>query len=452
MRRRLGSERGMTLVEVTVAMVVILVGALATMATYAHFSSASNTARERALLVSVAQREMEELKPLGYDQLGLTAAPGSTAADEAPLIGAAAGENKVIGGVVSPGPEAFSYRGATGRIYRYVTWRSQSCDALTLKLRSQLSTLLGSTTAELEAAIADICPAESQTKRVTIVAVADGRNGKAPSSGVYTSTIREDPEMVALDGLADGLAVDAVNPLATPAPSGPEISTQSLYLTDTRCTHATRQTPFSHVKDDTSQQGFTCAPTGPAPVLMTLDGNLGPSSAPLQDFSTDVLRPLAPNGLALRKDNGAGACDSGNNLVYSNSEKPERARGIHTWASKPLAAAAETPLSGGRASLTLYTSTTSGSASSARLCVTLRRASDGLVLGSSDFQLASWPGQITQLVTAFELGHTTLAPGERLLLTLRVPSDSGSGLRIMYDHAEHPSNLAITTLVGKELK
>ena len=446
------SDAGMTLIEVTVAMVVILVGSLATLATYAHFSDASNTARERAVLISVAQREIEELKPLEYDQVGLTASPGPTASGEAPLSGAAAGEQKVIGGVVSPGPETFSYRGATGRIYRYVTWRSQTCDALTVKLRTQLAALLGSSTAELEAAVAGICPAESQTKRVTVVVVPDGRGVSEAGRGVYTSTVREDPEMVALNGLSDGLAVDAVNPLATPAPGGPEVTTQSLYLTDTRCTYATRQTPFSHVKDDTSQQGFTCAPTGPAPVLMTLDENLGPSSAPLQDFSTDVIRLLAPNGLALRRDNGAGACESGNNLVYSNSEKPERARGIHTWASKPLAAAAETPLSGGRASLTVYTSTTSGSASSARLCVTLRRASDGLVLGSSDFQLASWPGQITQLVTAFEVARTTLAPGDRLLLTLRVPSDSGSGLRIMYDHADHPSNLALTTLAGKELK
>lgn len=447
----LRSQQGMTLVEVMVATAVILVGCIATLATYAHFSSASNTARERALLVSVAQREIEKLRPVAYDQLGLAGAPGATAPDEAPLEGTAAAEPLVATGVVPPGPEPFSYRGATGRIYRYVTWRSQACDNLAVQLRTQLSSLLGSSTAELEAAISDLCPDTSQTKRVTVVVVADGRSGEPASRGVYTSTLREDPGRVALDGLSDDLAVAPVNPLATPAPSGRAISTQSLFLTDTRCTDSTRQTPFDHPKDDTSQQGFTCAATGPAPVLMTLDENLGATTDPVRNFSTDVIR-LAPGGLALRRDNGAGACDAAGNLVYTSSEKLDRARGIHTWASNPLSAAAEIPLTGGRASLTVYTSTSSGTAARGRLCVTLRRASDGLVIGSSDFQLASWPGELTQLVTAFELRHTTLAAGDRLLLTLRVPADSDTGLRIMYDHANQPSNLAMTTLAGRELR
>lgn len=60
-------------------------------------------------------------------------------------------------------------------------------------------------------------------------------------------------------------------------------------------------------------------------------------------------------------------------------------------------------------------------------------------------------GALTQLVTAFEIKHTQLVPGERLLLTLRVPSDSATDLRIRYDHANSPSNLSMTFLTGHEL-
>jgi hypothetical protein len=55
-------------------------------------------------------------------------------------------------------------------------------------------------------------------------------------------------------------------------------------------------------------------------------------------------------------------------------------------------------------------------------------------------------------VTAFDLDHVALPSGERLLLSLRVPADSASDIRVLYDHVKYPSSLAITTLPGKELK
>ncbi len=60
---------------------------MATLGTYVHFSKATSKARERAVLISVAQREMEALRPISFSKLGLTSAPSSQATTEAPLGG-----------------------------------------------------------------------------------------------------------------------------------------------------------------------------------------------------------------------------------------------------------------------------------------------------------------------------------------------------------------------------
>ncbi|MEJ7893110.1 MAG: prepilin-type N-terminal cleavage/methylation domain-containing protein [Solirubrobacteraceae bacterium] len=451
MTRRLACQQGMTLIEVMVTVLVITVGTLATLGTYVHFSGATNTARERATLISLAQREIEQLKPIAYDQLGMFATHTAQAATEAPLSGRAATEPLVDGGVVRPGGDAFSYRGATGRIYRYVTWRAQTCGNLQVQIEDQLVTLLGAIQADVQASVSDLCPSTSQTKRVTVVVVPTDEDG-ATARGVTLTTVREDPELVSLSGLDDGLTVDPVTAAEDPVSAAEAISTQALYLTDTRCSETARRTPVDHVTRDTSQEAFTCTASGPAPKLMTPMESLGATTDPVRDFSTDVLR-LAPGGLALQRDTRAGACDTpSQNLVYSNLETVVRMKSLVTWASVVPGAVVETPNVGGRASLTLWTSTASGLPGEGRLCVTVRRSITGEVVGSSDFQLSSWPGTLTQLVTAFEIAHTELVPGERLLLTLRVPSDSGNDLRIRYDHAGSPSNLSLTFLTGSEIR
>lgn len=459
MRARLDSQRGMTLIEVMVTVLVVCVGTLATLGTYAHFSGATNTARQRAVLTSVAQREIEQLKPIAYGQLGMASSPPgavAAAAAEAPRTGPAASEPLVPNGVVRLGGDAFSYRGAKGRIYRYVTERSVTCSDLEAQAQSQVNNLLGVVTlsaqTSVKTSLSGLCAGLLPTKRLTVVVVPTDGAGN-PSRGVTISTIRENPNQVSLAPLTDGLSVKPAEPTATPpSSSGESITTQPLYLTDTRCSSTTRATPIDHATADTSQDGFTCTASGPAPTLLTTSENLGLESDPVRDFSTDILHLLTPGGLVLQRDTRGGSCTSPSNvLTYSNAETLVRKKSLHTWASTVPAAVVETPTLGGRASLTLYTSTASGVDGPGRLCVTVRRSSNGNVIGASDFQLSSWPGSLTQLVTAFELTHVALVPGERLLLTLRVPSDSGSDLRIVFDHAKRPSNLALTLLTGKTL-
>lgn len=435
-------ERGMTLIELMICVLVICGGVLATLATYTHFSDASNVARERAVLNSVAQREMEQLRALDFASLGLSAMPPS---DAAPLTGPAAGEAKVSGGVVDPGGSSFRYQGAEGTIYRYVTWRTLSCSGLTAKVQADLSTIFTQSLSQVQAAIPDVCPTVDRTKRVSVVVISNDENA-SPRPVVRSSTIMRDPGSVleATSGATTAAKLALKKAVASTGATGAisTTTTQSLNLLDTRCSSPVRLAPGDHATRDTSQASFTCSPSGPAPTLMTLTGYGGDDADPVHDYSTDVTR-AATGGLAMLRDTKAGSCTATDSLVYTNAETDERKRSIHTWASTVPAGNLETATSGGRASLALWSSTADGTRGPARLCVTLRRA-NGALLGSSDFSLASWPDTPTELVTAFDLDHAVIPSGERLLLTVRVPADSGEDLRLLFDHPKYRSLLTLT--------
>jgi hypothetical protein len=268
---------------------------------------------------------------------------------------------------------------------------------------------------------------------------------------LYLSTIVNDPSSVTPAVLNNAaLSVkQAVAPAAPTATAAPAPVQQPLYLYDTRCDQSSRQSPSNHATRDTSQAGFNCTSSGPAPTLMGL-GALPAGGGNPPDFSTDVTRNAA-GGFIFMRDNQAGTCTDPTNLVYADTDADRRQHSIKTWATKPVPSGGSVvvPTSGGRASLTLWTATADGSDGPGRLCVTLRRSTNGTVIGSADFRLANWPASPTQLVTAFDLSGVTLSPSERLLLTLRVPSDSGSDIQLLYDHGSYPSNLTVTTTAGQ---
>jgi hypothetical protein len=440
----------MTLIEVSVTILVICTGTLATLGTYVHFSSATNVARERSALTSAAQREIEQLRPVSFDRLALASSPASSAATDAPLDSQAAAETLAVSGsgVVHPGPDTYTYQGVTMRVYRYVTYYKETCTNLTAKVHTQLATLFSQTVTTVQASVPQVCASTGQTKRITVVAVpASGYKHKG--GPVQLSTVVGNPSGPGFTNLSSLAVKPGVTEQPTATPEA--VSTQTLPLTDTRCSATARQTPADHTTRDTSQQGFTCSASGPAPTLLTLDPITGSSSDPVRDFSTDITR-AAQGGLALVRDTQAGSCEAVDNLVYSNADAATRSRSIHTWASVSPSAAYETPTSGGRAALTIWSSTADGLSHEGRLCVTLRNGTTGQLLGSSDFSLQSWPKQPTALVTAIDLAHQTLASGHRLLLTLRVPADSETDIRVLYDHPKYASALTFATIAGKELK
>jgi prepilin-type N-terminal cleavage/methylation domain-containing protein len=448
----LSRQRGLTLIEVMWTLLIISIGTLATLATYSHFADATGTARRQAVLVSVAQREIEQLRPISFDKLALNTWPSAHAATEAPLDGEAAQEPVVTGGVVNPGGDDFTYRGAHGRIYRYVTERTVVCSDLTDKVYSQLASLFTQTLATIQQSVpSSLCGVGSTTKRVTVVVVPVNSDGST-APGVRLSTVVQDPSGPIPILNTPALALKNVTaPIAATATPSAAAVKQTVWLTDTRCSASARAAPVDHATRDTGQVGYTCSASGPAPTLMTLDPITGAASDPVADFSTDITR-AAGGGLAMLRDNQAGSCSDTSNLVYQNGEAATRQLSIHKWASSPASQPVETPVSGGRASLTFWSSTATGVQGPARLCVTLQDSYSGYIYGSTDISLATWPGTATELTTAFDIDHHVLQAGQHLVLTLRVPQDSGNDIRILYDHVSYPSSLSFTTQSGSTLR
>ena len=108
-------------------------------------------------------------------------------------------------------------------------------------------------------------------------------------------------------------------------------------------------------------------------------------------------------------------------------------------------------MTAGRLTLTLWTQTADALEAPGQLCATVWRAGTGEILGTADYRLQAWPGTPTQLAVSFDLARAVVPAGERLMVTLRTPSDSGSDLLLLYDHPGYQSSLTVTTRKGSEL-
>jgi hypothetical protein len=286
------------------------------------------------------------------------------------------------------------------------------------------------------------------------VAVVPERGGPRGDAPLRLATVVTDPAAAMPAALQfTGLKLQQVLQAVTnpPAPA-PAVTEQTLQLTDTRCDRPAREAATDHAVRETALAGASCA-AGAAgrPSLMTAAAIPGSAGDPVRDFATDVRRAAA-GGSILMRDDRSGACTDESALEYTPGEASRRRYSLHAWATAPAAAPFETAASGGRAVVSLWTRTATGTPAPARLCVALRRMSDMRVIAHSDYRLTSWPAEATQLTFAFDLDRTRAPAGERLQLVLRVPSDSGADLQLLYDHPAHQSYLTLTTVPGRELR
>ena len=459
------AESGMTLIEVLVTVLVITTGLLVTLGVFSEMGRATYVAQRKAVLVSMAQREMERLRVLPYDQVGLSSPMPAGAPSRCKENTTCASEPLVSGGVIAPGGEPFNVQGVSGTIYRYVTWRPQACPALNASVAGELSGAWGQSETDIRVALGDLCPGAENTKRITIV-VSTSEIRKHFGGPVRLSTVVTDPDSAVLAaGNYEGLRVDAQAIVETAAGEAPAPSTtydgmssQTFNLTDTRCNVSAREAPSAgHASHDTSRDGDPATPgvqtpscsSSPSPDLMTDEAITGALDAPLPDLSQEVSR-TAVGGLVLARDDRAGNCNE--HLIYETGDSDRRKRSVHTWATRAPVAPWETPTSAGRLTLTLWTQTASAVEAAGRLCATVWRAGTGEILGSTEYALQAWPGTPTQLAVSFDLARTVVPGGERLMVTLRTPSDSGADLLLLYDHAGYQSSLTFTTRQGSELR
>lgn len=465
-RTTIAAEGGFTVIEVLVTMVILSVGLLAVMGPLESANQTAYTAQRSDQLVSWGQREMERLRTLSYGQLGHDQLPthedaGTAAGDNNPVnpnfyvvdstssflvkadyrdstsgAGAgttAAGEPLIAGGTVTSG-DTFAVAGLTGRVYRYVTWRSEQCVATAVNCN-------------------DTRPTGQNSKRITLAIAPDAAgNGSGAAKPIWLTTVVTDPN-----------AIPAGKPSPTANPgSGPPVTAQPFFLDDRSCngglsggsSGGTADAP-PHATHNTSEEGKTCA-DDEAPDTMR---NVAPeeTSAAIGDYSSDLTRQSPAGGLILKRPpregfvaNPLGAeCPTS----YTQATADVGKWTIHTWATEPLSQTGgfKTPAQDGRGALSFYTQTVNGVSGGASMCLTLRSsASPNAVLASTVYEQSAWPTEPTELSFAFDVPETTIPQNERLLLTLSVKGAApGGGLApdigVFYGHPAFGSLLTIAT-------
>lgn len=251
LRRLPAAESGITIVEAIIAASILIVVLLGGFLALESASSATKTAERQAVAASVGEREIERLLNLNWNQLvhctggpvhvsdpvavqgGLAENPlhyvvdGTPTrfrvladyrrADSAPLAGTpAAGEEIVRPPSAGSCPDgamaaddsqtavSFSSGGVTGRIYRFVTWRQDSCppqlvdelEGLVNAVTGLVSGILGLVNGLLTAIDTNLNPlclgTAKDSKRITVaVVVDDARAG--PHKPTWLSTVHTAP-------------------------------------------------------------------------------------------------------------------------------------------------------------------------------------------------------------------------------------------------------------------
>ena len=187
-RRVARAEDGFTLIEILVAILLLSTAVIALMSTFDHSRRTTSTAEAQGAAVQVAEKHLEQIAAMPYDQIGLGAAPSSELDPSHPnyLVTNSSpasfqydpdvpgSEPLVTSGTVSNNRGTWGEDRLGGTVYAYVTWvNDTACVAPHC------------TTAD--AAI------NQDYKRITVAVAADAPSplSKKP---VVVSTIVSDPE------------------------------------------------------------------------------------------------------------------------------------------------------------------------------------------------------------------------------------------------------------------
>lgn len=236
-RSDLRGERGITIVEATIASSILLIALLAGFLALDSAQSATKGAERQAIAASVGEREIESLTSLPWERLAHCSSPNQQVdplaaqgqvpenpmhyvantsprrfrildnyrrSGSGPLAGTPPdGEPLVVNtglscdNAVAVGPVPFTSGAVSGNAYRFITWRDDTCppqvpealqDLVNLAsglLGSLLNTLLGVIDTQTNL----FCAASNDSKRITVAVVMDDVPGSGPYKPTWLSTI-----------------------------------------------------------------------------------------------------------------------------------------------------------------------------------------------------------------------------------------------------------------------
>jgi type II secretory pathway pseudopilin PulG len=489
--RRLREERGVTMVEVVVAMLVLVIGAGAVFSLIGGASRASYRSEQSQAVSDLLQQELEKLKSQSFASLAMTATPATSSntaspanrisgpnyalsrakTQYAPLVingGSLVGGGTVAGGTIPASPVTISPgtgSDVSGTLYRYVVWLNDpSCPE-------------------------SKCPGSQDTKRIIVAISLNGAAAGGTRLYQEVSTDVTNPTVNSNTG---------INP-----PPGDTTDWWSVHLTDTPCKFTTRQAITANHAVHNTLGSCDSVPGGLLNlVLKALLGNLfnsppdlmfpdaqypggDPSATSLFNYSSDVPpNDASQKGLTMPVPTGTGAnlgCLGGvvtgltgpvaqlqplSFLLPDDLLAPVVGTSPHTKVHKwvtPKTTAPLSLLSTATGKLNLWTKTINGLPGSGKVCVWLfRRQLDALGipvdtplvnldLGSgliyATYSRTQWPTTWTRVTVPinFALDLATLPTGSRIGIALAVDKTgtTGTGLQFLYDHPTYDSTLQL---------
>jgi type II secretory pathway pseudopilin PulG len=468
MRRPSTGEEGFTIVEVIVAVLVIVVGALATFGLLS--SAVKNTARAKATQVALEQAEQEVEALHGYksEELAMTATPphsndpmnpdyrvsGSTFALGREATSAKATmvvngdpiwgepERTIEGGKINPGPIPFTSGDVSGEVYRYVVWRND------------------------ERCSEENCPGPQDYKQIIVAVKLDKPGNQAAERGyVEVQSDFVNPE--------DSAENDPI-----PNEEGGVTTAQQFFLTDTPCSPEANGTTIRTARQEitgdhllhntlgTCASGLQSSTTLGAPDALLLGrppdpAPEDPNNPPLYDYSNDYYLDTNPDttkGVQIVREEETG-CRYAPKEAWNHPETQ-----VHRWVTDPMGSDFKMTE---RATLEFYTRTLNDDPSTGTLCVYLFDRHEEPVEGelrAYDTPLTDknsgkayweftpdneWPRykwEKERLTMAF--APHTIHEGDRLGLALSVElanTSPAEAIPIMYDHPDHASRIEVDT-------
>lgn len=468
---RLSDERGLTLVEVMVAAMVLVLGAASTFGILAAATKNTQRAKASQVILDLAQEEMEKMRSLSYEDLAVSSVPGAVSNPLDPnsrMLGSTFALQKSPAAEYEPlvvDPEGISPKssfdvgtpeggGVSGTVYRYVVWRND-----------------------------DECP-ESECPgddlKQLVVAVKPDTPGNLSGERGYVEVQSRfiDPDELPEPAPPGENEEEEGGENEEEPDGGADITAQQFFLSDTPCdpagTTVRVEITADHLLHNTlgnCADGPQVSSTPGAPDALLLGAP--PDPAPedellplLYDYADDFYLEPTPDtdrGLQIRRDDTEGC-----NFNPAGTTNPESQ--VHRWVSDPMPVDFEMTE---KVTLEFSTRTLNDALHTGTLCVFLFERTesasppvfeDTMLVDSetgNDYWTftpdgnAFWPRfrwSKERLTMFFTGAPYTIDAGNRLGVAVSVerfntPADA---IPIMYDHPNHPTRIEVDTDVPLE--
>jgi type II secretory pathway pseudopilin PulG len=483
LRRLAGQEEGFTLIELTIALVILIVGIMGMFMAFITSQRASTVAERETSMAHIAQQQIEFVQGIPYSQVGLATAPTTSTDPKNPDYYVSGGSSPTFEwnrtaasaealdidtstpGAVTP-VQTWSEGRLSGKVYDFVTW-------------------------ETDARCSPSCPASQNYKRIT-VAVTSSTGSPNP---VYVSSVVADPPAAAGNPLTDpgttctnaqGVSQACTSLIDSGNPN-------TYYLHDWPATGGTPQPPSSDNATHATVAAVSNLLCSTSQILALIASNIAGCPTPdvmdntppsatdttLYHYSTDqlpdssypggrVLQPLCSSlGVLCSGSSGGGTgstTDCSTNTAFGNLLNVQAG----FWVSSPVTATTTFTGDGG---ISLFSQTLGNTQAVVSFCLEIYDIppSNGtagslfdilawppVALGGAGYVAetdpntgGNWPTSANQVSYIFNFrgsnGAISIAPGHRIGVRLWFKANVNAALDLVYDNPLYPTQLQLNT-------